>query len=234
MDWQFLIGLGITVIFTFLQFVVKNMPNWISWPCISIGILLIIWGVPIIHRNIQTGPFILFIVCFAVLVGRVAWYFDRKLNINQQQLEPTKPITQNIIIQPPGAGNLKQRANELSKEILIDLYEHGWPLMTAPSNRPRLQDGMPKDPNESPKWAERRTRAFMFCYFNKVIIIRDEFAMLHIREQRLDDTIKYLNMAVGTNKQLAKINIENTHKIIMTPQEIETVAELLKSMAAKL
>lgn len=52
MDWQFKVGLGATVVFGLLQFVVASMPHFLTYSGIGVGVLLIIWGIfpNILHR----------------------------------------------------------------------------------------------------------------------------------------------------------------------------------------
>jgi hypothetical protein len=40
MDWQFLVGVGLTVILGFLPFAVKEIPQWITFPGITAGLQL--------------------------------------------------------------------------------------------------------------------------------------------------------------------------------------------------
>jgi hypothetical protein len=44
MDWQFAVGLGMTILFGLLPYAVENIPRWITWPGIAIGIVLIVWA----------------------------------------------------------------------------------------------------------------------------------------------------------------------------------------------
>ncbi len=75
MDWQSKIGFGLTLVFGFLQFTgIGRMPNWVTWPGISIGLLFFLWGCLPNHQKIPIGPAILFIVCVAGIAGSVAWY----------------------------------------------------------------------------------------------------------------------------------------------------------------
>jgi hypothetical protein len=75
MDWQFKIGIGVTLVFGFLQFAgVGRMPNWVIWPGISVGISFIILGILPSHQKIPIGLAILFIVCMAGMAVCFAWY----------------------------------------------------------------------------------------------------------------------------------------------------------------
>jgi hypothetical protein len=53
---------------------VKDMPNWVTWPGIGIGVLFFIWGILPNHQKIPLGPAILFIFCVAGMIGSAAWY----------------------------------------------------------------------------------------------------------------------------------------------------------------
>jgi len=83
MDWQFKVFLGVACVFGLLPFAVKNMPHLVTWPSISIGVCLILWGILPNHQKIPIGPAILFIACIAGIAGSVAWYkvvkSDKKL-----------------------------------------------------------------------------------------------------------------------------------------------------------
>jgi len=92
MDWQFKVGLGVAIVFGLLPFGAKNLPNWVTWPGVSIGILFIIWGILPGHQKIPNGPAILFIVCIAGIVGSIAWY-----NTINQRLSKTQIISKLIL-----------------------------------------------------------------------------------------------------------------------------------------
>ncbi|MBF0558854.1 MAG: hypothetical protein HQL08_08745 [Nitrospirae bacterium] len=78
MDWQFNIGIGLAVIFFLLQYMVKNMSPYITWPGMSIGILFVLWGVrqKLLSSNckIPPGPILLFIICMAGIIISILWF----------------------------------------------------------------------------------------------------------------------------------------------------------------
>lgn len=102
------------------------------------------------------------------------------------RLAPSQP-PQTIIQVAPTFGNLKERAIALSQEIMDDLYSHGW------------EEGDPRRPPHSViehiqklegqqqvEWCKRRSRFFRARFLERVLGIRDEFAQLHIHDDRLD------------------------------------------------
>lgn len=102
MDWQFKVGLGLALVFGLLPFAVKDMPHWVTWPGISIGILFIIWGILPAHQKIQIGPAILFIAGFAAIVGSVAWYsIANQDNIKAEKQPTAEEIAKEVVKQPP-------------------------------------------------------------------------------------------------------------------------------------
>lgn len=76
MDWQNLVGLDFTVVFGLLAFGVKDVPQWVAWPGMTIGLLLIVWGILPIHDHMRSGPALLFIACAAGIVSSVFWQLD--------------------------------------------------------------------------------------------------------------------------------------------------------------
>jgi hypothetical protein len=89
MDWQFKVGIGVAIVFGLLPFAVKDMPHWITWPGITIGALLAVWGVIPNHEKIPLGPAFLFIICSAGIAGSVAWYVDMSASSELPQLAET-------------------------------------------------------------------------------------------------------------------------------------------------
>ncbi len=135
----------------------------------------------------------------------------------------TKQQPPAIIQTAPTFGNLKERAIRLSQEIMEDLYVHGWPQHGWPPGsgqqfpRELVFRQMPTKEPERGQWDLARTRVFRFMFLPKVLDIRNEFAQLHIRDNQLDDVVRYTE--------------GRPENYIMLPQEIESVAERLKVMA---
>jgi hypothetical protein len=90
MDWQFPIGLGATVVSGLLPYVVKNMPQWVTWPGISVGILFILWGL-LGNYKIPAIPAVIFIISVAGIVSSIALYLDH-INIATVNAAPSLPI----------------------------------------------------------------------------------------------------------------------------------------------
>ena len=76
MDWQFKVGIGLTVGLAFAAFAVKEMPHWVTWPGLVIGCLFVVWGLPPLHSRVPVGVGALFIAGGALIAGSVAWYVD--------------------------------------------------------------------------------------------------------------------------------------------------------------
>jgi len=92
-------------------------------------------------------------------------------------------------------GNLKQRAIDLSEDIMEDLYMHGWKQYSE-EDRKKMggMNLMPNDPESASKWTESRSGYFRWKFIKQALEIRNEFAQLHLRDQRLDDFFKYQGM----------------------------------------
>jgi hypothetical protein len=86
MDWQFKIGFGFCLVFGFLQFTgVVRMPNWVTWPGISVGVLFIIWGLLPNHEKIPLTQAILFIMFFAGAISCFAWGLSIYMPVTNQE-----------------------------------------------------------------------------------------------------------------------------------------------------
>jgi len=118
MDWQFKVGLGVTIVFGLLPFLVKTMPNWVTWPGISIGVLSFLWGLLPNHQKIPNGPAILFIISIAGIVGSVAWYNVAKISVSARQ-----PVA----IKQPTASEI---ASEVVRKLPIET-QRAWITVEA-------------------------------------------------------------------------------------------------------
>ena len=117
MDWKVGLGLGISILSLVLPSLMKSMPNWISWPCVSIGVLFMAWGFLSSMMNISTGPALLFISCFAGLVGSVAWQYNIKpMNL---ALSDKNPGSQHQDLQP--SIPKQPTAKEIARDVLQQL-----------------------------------------------------------------------------------------------------------------
>src|SRR3990172_5093887 len=93
LDWQFIFGIGVAIVFFFFQFVVKIMPTQITWSGISIGVLFMIWGIfsaKYPNQRIPFGPAILFIIGFSYIVGSIAWFIMLKQSISTYDIEKVR------------------------------------------------------------------------------------------------------------------------------------------------
>jgi hypothetical protein len=149
------------------------------------------------------------------------------------QAEPTAPTEKQqppvFIETAPTFGNLGDRAIALSDEILQDLYWHGWKNW---SNRPGQQtlpvQQMPSKPEEIQAWTRSRSSYFRFRFFERVLDTRNEFAQLHLRDERLDDFFKFQGVIEQANRQLAAASPGREIDAPILPQQIEEVAERLR------
>src|SRR5580700_4741553 len=76
MDWQFKVGIGLAVMFGLLPYAVKDLPHWISWPGIVLGLLFVLWGLALSYATVPHGPAFLFIAGITLAASAVGWYRD--------------------------------------------------------------------------------------------------------------------------------------------------------------
>jgi len=135
-------------------------------------------------------------------------------------VEPASPTL--VMVQVPLTGNLRQRTIALSDEIMIDLYRHGWahgsPVPQKEINGQPVLTQMPTTAKEKLKWARTRSDVFRFCFLAKVCELRDEYSQFHLRDQHLEDVLKY---------QLQGANF-------FGPMDIEMISESLRHLADQL
>jgi hypothetical protein len=98
-----------------------------------------------------------------------------------------------IMQELPSVGNLKQRISGLATETMKDPCENGWRSSLCPPNGVRWQE-LPNDREGSQNWNHQRTIHFYMYIFERVVNIRDECVQLHIRNQKLDETIRSVEM----------------------------------------
>jgi hypothetical protein len=77
MDWQFKVGISLAVVFGLLPYAVKDMPRWLSWPGVMLGILFVAWwGLIPSHDKIPLGPAFLFLIGISLATAALGWYRD--------------------------------------------------------------------------------------------------------------------------------------------------------------
>ncbi len=131
---------------------------------------------------------------------------------------PPRP-TPTIAIQLPAVGNLKQRAINLSNEIMVDLHRHGWGIPAYEPLPPGVIARMPHGP-EVMQWSAGRSSYFKSRLLKRVINMRDEFAQLHLQDEELN---MYLDMYLDASRTDTDI----------TPMAIASISERLKALAAQ-
>jgi hypothetical protein len=139
-----------------------------------------------------------------------------------------------ITIQLPAMGNIKQRAINLSNEIMDDLFRHGWRSIDhEPPPSYAYARPMPTDPTAFNTWMLTRSAHFEFRYLPKVIELRNEFSELHLRDDRLDAFLKYRAEQNDTDKIVAAVGGTNREHPIL-PMDIEMIAERLNALASQI
>lgn len=128
-------------------------------------------------------------------------------------------------------GNLRERAYALSREVINDLWTHGWPVRPSkrigaepPPERFQIVP-MPGPKDDQRPWLRGRTLFFMSRRFRDLQSIRDEFAQHNWRNARLDD---YIN-DIETRTPLNPRNADSGEQYLL-PQEIEDIADQLRSL----
>jgi hypothetical protein len=149
-----------------------------------------------------------------------------KVDRAQKEEQPQPPQT--IIQVAPTFGNIKERAIQLADDIMRDLYRHGWGGGSGLEREFVVQHyPEPQDRKGQVEWTHFRTAYFRFRFRDRVIGIRDEFVQLHLRNQELD---RFLDSEKGYEEWEKKMP---TAVPDLLPQEIQEVAEQLRSLAEK-
>jgi hypothetical protein len=81
------------------------------------------------------------------------------------------------------------------------------------------------------QWTKNRSNYFRGNFFDRVLDMRNEFAALHLRDEKLDDFLKYQGMIEQANKQMAANQSTQQTDSLILPQEIEDIAERLTVLA---
>jgi hypothetical protein len=115
-----------------------------------------------------------------------------------------------------GPGNLKERAIKLSDEIMEDPYLHGYKQRGF---RGVMLEHVPTDPVKMSEWMVARSSYFRFRFRDRVNEMRDEFATLHLYDERLDQELKMEREIPST--------------VPTYPQTIEQISDSLKELAAQ-
>lgn len=194
----------------------------IAWIIATIGIFL---GKPVadcaVVPRILTTMLCISLLGFA-FYGLSLWLHSNSVNgkpatAEEIAVEVAKKLPSNKL----DTGNLKQRANDLADEMLIDLSIHGWPCIPIdPKNQWRLKypQQLPSNSNGVRKWGEARSDHFKFTFYDDVLALRNEFAQLYIMNKSLEDFIKQYNQKES----------------YVGAQQIGDIAEQLKTMAAQI
>ena len=235
----------VSIIVTFSLFLINKAGKYNSI-CLTIILLIIATGfcitavlrIPWIKSADSIALIIwrgsLFIIIVLLVFSRFGiWIWPTKTKTTKETATPP------IIVQLPSTGNLKQRAIVLSKEIMAELYRHGWrqpPLAQGQKEdrEPFIQQ-MPTNSDGTMQWVKSRSNYFKFRFFERALNLRNEFAQLHLRDQRIDDFFKYQGLIQDTYNKLDEFKlppqIDLPDEPAILPQQIEEVAEYLKRLA---
>lgn len=183
-----------------------------------------------LHRHLPGFAGYIVASLFGMLLLCFYWWITGNL-LNKQQVHQEQVTSSTIAtpqpVQPaPTFGNLKERALTLSQEIMHNLYLFGWR-----QNDPRAKADLGLNPPMSPmppptdveltqKWIVGRTGYFRFAFFRRLVVIRDDFAKLFIRDEHIDQFIQYEE--------------SQSPPPFILPQELEMVADRLRIMANRL
>ena len=126
-----------------------------------------------------------------------------------------------VIVQqaPAVSGNLKERTLVFADEIADFYYQYGW--KEQPGTQSHRMGHMPTDdPAGMKAWKQSRSSLFHYKYWKKIHDIRDEFASLHHRDNRLDEIIE--------------MNDLDKNETWFDPREAGELADRLRALAGEL
>ena len=131
-----------------------------------------------------------------------------------KELSPSPPSSQ-IIMQTP-MGNLKQRATDLSKEIIEELNKKG---EFSPEVK-FMNFGsypIPDKAKDRREWTLLKTSHFKMRFLKKVLDIQKEFAQLHLQDELLNESLESIK--------------QRSDDFPILPQEIKNISERLRILA---
>jgi hypothetical protein len=111
MDWQVSIGVGLSIFFGFLQFAVKNIPQWITLLGMGTGVCFIIWGLYSKWRSatkIHFATFMIFggrrAISILALIGSLLftlWYISSNSTYEGSPLGIRWPSARLVMVTSP-------------------------------------------------------------------------------------------------------------------------------------
>jgi hypothetical protein len=135
--------------------------------------------------------------------------------------------TAGTCVEPP-YGNLKKRTSFLSRQILDDLYQHGWPLpygVKVPEGYVIEKQPTTGKEDEDRHWTHFRSGTFRFKSLKGLIQIQKELADVHLHDDYLDGFIE------------DETSYENLYGPDFTlwppifPQQLQHISEILERLA---
>lgn len=211
--WLTLVGLVVGI----MLYLVPKTPLVVICGLVLIFILLIhpIWHFWWIEKSIWRRLGVLtFLLGILIFIGFISWP-------TQPSIQDKNVIDQSIIKQLQATGNLKQRAINLSNNIMED-----------ESIKERMKENIDEPYEEQRKRYYSLSQFFEWKYFREVKDIRNEFAQLHHKDSKLEYFIKIQDSNQNRNKQLS--DEERKEFIDISPMDIIEVANSLKALADQL
>jgi hypothetical protein len=173
---------------------------------------------------------------------------DNKVNSPSNQsgrdmfLGPNAHVENKTYITPPTnaqMGNLIERANQLSDKIIEELYNRGWFTRHGKSSPYKFfQDPIqtwPETPTEQLAHSASLSGYFSHFYLGKVVVIRNEFAKFHIKNDRFDLELSAAGLSEDATGMLNEGNPVSMGILQsrLNPQSIEAYANYLKDLSVQ-
>ena len=154
-------------------------------------------------------------------------------NYQQNTSGAYSPILNNPVINVTQTelGNLRERAIQLSDDMMEDLWSHGW-FGWENHVYGFKPPPVPKDPEQGRAWRHSRYQYFIFRFFAQVKSVRDELAQIHLRSPKLD---RNLDMMDQTDIQNKKLMSQGVNQYIDLPLDmIDEASQQLRALAEKI